>query len=289
MDNPQHDRKVDRPSRDRANLSGGKRLATIASAVIPALFVVGVLFLLIAGRSGVESAMARLASLLPIGYAVSAGMVASVNPCGFMLLPTYVLYHLGTGEAEFYGQRTSKRVVKALYLGGLAALGFVVAFAIVGSLVAAGGQWLNAVFPHTRAVVGLAMLVLGTWLLVTRKTFGLVAATRVTITPRRNLGNAFLFGVVYAIGSLSCTLPIFLVVVGSALSSQTWGHALSQFIGYALGMALVFIAVTVGAALVRQAITQRLKGVALYLNRVSVFLLIGVGGYLIYDWFVQAN
>ena len=127
------------------------------------------------------------------------------------------------------------------------------------------------------------------WLLLTRRTLGLQAASRVTITPRRNMGNVFLFGIVYAIGSLSCTLPIFLVVIGSALSSRAWGNALSQFIGYALGMALVFVAVTVGAALVRQAITQRLRGVVFYVNRFSAFLLVGAGGYLIYDWIAQAK
>jgi cytochrome c biogenesis protein CcdA len=174
-------------------------------------------------------------------------------------------------------------------MGGVATLGFVAVFAVVGSITAAGAYWLNAVFPHTRAAIGLAMVVLGIWLLLTRRTLGLQAASRVTITPRRNMGNVFLFGIVYAIGSLSCTLPIFLVVIGSALSSQAWGNALSQFIGYALGMALVFVIVTVGAALVRQAITQRLRAVVFYVNRFSAFLLVGAGGYLIYDWIAQAK
>jgi cytochrome c biogenesis protein CcdA len=271
------------------DLSARGRLATIASFAVPAVLVIGVLFLVIVLREGAESAIAQLASLLPVGYAFSAGMVASVNPCGFLLLPSYILYHLGTAEADFYRQKTSKRLRKALTMGGVATLGFVAVFAVVGSITAAGAYWLNAVFPHTRAAIGLAMVVLGIWLLLTRRTLGLQAASRVTITPRRNMGNVFLFGIVYAIGSLSCTLPIFLVVIGSALSSQAWGNALSQFIGYALGMALVFVVVTVGAALVRQAITQRLRSVVFYVNRFSAFLLVGAGGYLIYDWIAQAK
>lgn len=263
------------------------KLAAIASFALPAILVVGVLFLMVALRQGAESALAQLASLLPVGYAFSAGMVASVNPCGFLLLPSYVLYHLGTGEDDFYRQAVGTRLLKALYLGAVATLGFVIVFGLTGSVVAAGGRWLNAVFPYARAVIGVAMAALGVWLLVTRKTFGLKAASRVTITPKRNLGNVFLFGIVYAIGSLSCTLPIFLVVVGSALTSQAWGNALGQFIGYALGMASVFVAVTLGAALIRHAATQRLQGVVLYVNRFSALLLVGVGGYLVYDWIVQ--
>ncbi len=50
----------------------------------------------------VESLSARFSGALlaagataPLGYALLAGMVASVNPCGFVLLPTYLGYYLG--------------------------------------------------------------------------------------------------------------------------------------------------------------------------------------------------
>lgn len=56
------------------------------------------------------------------------------------------------------------------------------------------------------------MIVVGLWLLFTHRTLGIMAASRVTVSPQRNLRNVFMYGIVYAIGSLSCTLPIFLVV-----------------------------------------------------------------------------
>ncbi len=260
------------------------RVATVLSFAIPSLVVIGILYLMVAMREGAESAMASLSSLLPVGYAFSAGMVATVNPCGFMLLPTYILYHLGTDEKTFRQERTSRRVTKALYLGLTATAGFVVVFAAAGALVAAGGQWLNSVFPVGRLVIGIGMLGLGIWLLVTGRSLGLQVASRVTITPRQNLGNVFLFGIVYAVSSLSCTLPVFLVVLGSALASPSWLDVLSQFVSYALGMGLVFVAVTIGAAFLRHAATQRLRGAVLYVKRFSALLLVGVGGYLAYDW-----
>lgn len=259
----------------------------LASFALPALLVAAVVAIWVALRGSAESAMAGLASALPVGYAFSAGMVASVNPCGFLLLPSYVLYHLGARETGFYEQSASRRTLRALALGSVATLGFVVVFGLTGGIVAAGGLWLNAVFPHARAVIGLAIAGLGVWLLVTGKTLGIMAASRVAVAPRRNLGNAFLFGIAYAISSLSCALPIFLVVVGSALSSRDWTDALSQFIGYALGMGSVFIAVTVAAALLRQAATSRLKGTVLHIHRLSALLLVAVGLYLIYDWASQ--
>jgi cytochrome c biogenesis protein CcdA len=260
------------------------KLATVVSFVIPALVVVGFLYLMVAMREGAESAMARLSSLLPVGYAFSAGMVATVNPCGFMLLPTYILYHLGTDEKHFQEQRTSSRLSKALYLGLTATAGFVFVFAIAGALVAVGGPWLNSVFPVGRLIIGIGMLGLGIWLLITGRSLGLHIASRVTITPKRNLANVFVFGIVYAVSSLSCTLPIFLVVLGSALASPSWLDILSQFLSYALGMGLVFVIVTITAAILRRAATQRLRGAVLYVKRFSALLLVGVGAYLAYDW-----
>ena len=263
------------------------KLATVLSFAIPALVVIGVLYLMVAMRAGAESAMASLSSLLPVGYAFSAGMVATVNPCGFMLLPTYILYHLGTDERSLGKRRTSSRLTKALYLGLTATAGFVVVFSVAGALVAVGGQWLNRAFPVGRLVIGTGMIGLGLWLLITGKSLGLQVASRVTITPRRNLGNVFVFGIVYAVSSLSCTLPIFLVVLGSALASPSWLDVISQFVSYALGMGLVFVAVTIGAAILRHAVTRRLQGAVLYVKRFSALLLVGVGAYLAYDWFAS--
>ncbi len=281
--------KLNLPANIGLDLDKKGKMAAVASLLIPAIVVVGLLFLLISLRAGSEAAMSRLANLLPLGYAFSAGMVASVNPCGFLLLPTYILYHLGAQDAEFYAQSVGKRVQKALVLGTVATLGFVVIFALVGGIVTAGGQWLLSVFPYASIVIGVGMTALGLWLLITRKSIGIQAMGRVSITPKRNLLNVFLFGIVYAIGSLSCTLPVFLVVVGSALASQELATSLGQFVGYALGMSLVFIAVTMGAALVRDAMMRWMRNIVPYVNRVNALFLVGVGIFLIYTWFAQGG
>jgi cytochrome c biogenesis protein CcdA len=105
----------------------------------------------------------------------------------------------------------------------------------------------------------------------------------------RGLGNVFLFGVAYAVGSLSCTLPIFLVVVGSSLGSEGWLFSLGQFLGYALGMGTIIFVVTIGAALFRRAMARWLRLVTPYIHRLSTMFLIGAGVYLIYYWVFQAG
>jgi cytochrome c biogenesis protein CcdA len=214
--------------------------------VLPVALVGGFLFLMISLRDGAEAAVAGLAGWLPVGYAFAAGMVASVNPCGFLMLPTYLSYHLGTQEQGYYEQPAARRLLKALSLGLVATAGFLAILTVVGAVIAAGGQWLIRVFPYAGVAIGAAMLLLGLWLLVTHRTLGIMAASRVTVSPQRNLRNVFLFGIAYATGSLSCTLPIFLVVVGSSLASQGLVSSFVQFIGYGLGMGSILIAVTIG-------------------------------------------
>jgi cytochrome c-type biogenesis protein len=265
------------------------RLALLMSFVIPVLVVVGLLFLLISLRDGAEAAMSSFANLLPVGYAFAAGMVASVNPCGFFMLPSYISYHLGTEEDGFYEAHAANRLGKALLLGGVATVGFVVVFAVVGVVIATGGYWLVTGFPYAGVAIGAAMVGLGVWLLVTRRSIGIMAASRLSITPQRNLRNVFLFGIGYAVGSLSCTLPVFLVVVGSALATQGFLNSFSQFIAYSLGMGTILVAVTLGAALFRGTVARWLHAAIPYVHRMSALFLLGAGAYLIYYWVFYAD
>ncbi|HID51911.1 MAG TPA: cytochrome c biogenesis protein CcdA [Anaerolineae bacterium] len=261
----------------------------VASFIIPVLIVVAILTLLLGVRDGAETAMANLATLLPVGYAFGAGMVASVNPCGFFLLPSYISYNLGTEEEGFYDASPLSRLTKALILGAIATAGFIVVFAIAGTLISAGGQWLVRVFPFAGVAIGGVMMLLGLYLLITRRTLGIMAASRVTVSRERNSRNVFMFGIAYAIGSLSCTLPIFLVVVGGSLASQGLVASFSQFVSYALGMGAILVAVTIGSAMFQGSVAKSLRQLMPYVHRISALFLVAAGAYLIYYWIFFAG
>ncbi len=269
--------------------SPSPRLRGTLSFLIPALVVAGIILVLIQIQAQTEAAAANVANLLPIGFAFAAGMVASVNPCGFMLLPTYITFQLGSEETGFYETPLVRRLLRGLLLGGVATAGFIVVSGIVGLLIVAGGQVLISVFPFAGLAIGAAMIALGLWLLVTHANLGIMAASRLTITPRKNLGNVFVFGTVYAAGSLSCTLPIFLVVVGSALATQGFLASFGQFIGYALGMGVILTLVMIGTALFRGTVLRLLKSAIPYVHRASAMFLIGAGVYLLWYWIFFAD
>ena len=264
-------------------------LAKLASFAVPVALVVGLFVLLLSIRDSAEASVANVATLLPVGFAFAAGMVASVNPCGFFMLPAYISYHLGTEEEGFYQQSAGRRLSKGLLMGGVTTVGFLVVFAVVGGIISAGGQWLVRVFPYAGIGIGVVMIGVGLYLLITHRTLGIMAASRVTVSPQRNLRNVFMYGIVYAVGSLSCTLPIFLVVVGSSLASAGLVGSFTQFIGYALGMGSILVAVTLGAALFQGTVARALRKAMPYVHRVSALFMVGAGAYLIYYWVFFAD
>jgi cytochrome c biogenesis protein CcdA len=266
--------------------SGG--LAVVTSFAIPAVLVTLLLILLVSFRGGIENSVASLARLLPVGYAFAAGMVASVNPCGILMLSTYVFYQLRDEGAT---PSTARQVFRSLVITAAVTLGFVAIFAIVGGAIAIGGQWLVSIFPYAGLAIGIAMAILGVWLLLTKRTLaiGALAASRDAVAPARNIGNNFLFGIAYAVASLSCTLPVFLVVVASALASDSAVVSFGQFIGYGLGMGAVILVVTVGAALFRRAVAKWIRVFTPHVYRLNAMFLIGAGAYLIYYWLFQGN
>jgi cytochrome c biogenesis protein CcdA len=227
----------------------------------------------------------RWLSQLPVAYAFGAGMLASVNPCGFLMLPAYATYYVSTGEREREHFMPAARLVRAVQLGLLATLGFLAVFAPLGVLLSVGGRGLVRLFPYSSLVVGVALVVLGLGLLVSRRRLALTVGERVRLRRSKSVVGVFLFGVGYAVASLGCTLPVFLVAVGSALGTAGMLSGLVQMLNYALGMGVVLTAVSVSAALAQTAITVRLQRLLPYVERAGGVFLIAAGAYLVAYWY----
>ena len=230
-----------------------------------------------------QGGMSSLATLLPLGYAFAAGMVATVNPCGVLLLPSLVAFYLSRDAAAPSGL---ERAGRALLLGLMATLGFVLLFALVGAVIGLGGRALVEAFPIGGLLVGVALTALGAWLALTGRELGILAASRALghVQLSTDLRALFLFGVAYALTSLSCTLPIFLVVAGSALARGGLLGALGQFVSYALGMGLVLTAVALGAAFFQGAVARSVRRLVPYVHRLAAAFLIGAGLFLVNYW-----
>jgi cytochrome c-type biogenesis protein len=233
---------------------------------------------------GVQGSVTSVAQAFPFGYAYAAGMVAAVNPCGILLVPSLVAYYLGSEETPTMSW--SERAVRALLLGGATTLGFVALFAVVGGVLGGGGMALGRYFPYVGLAIGIAFTLLGVWMIVTNGSLGVAAASRAMgmAKPRGDARSFVIFGVAYGIASLACTLPVFLVVVGTAFLAGGLLEAMTYFLSYALGMGTMLTAVIVGAAFFRSAVMRGLRGVVPHMHRISASMLLAAGLFIANYW-----
>ncbi len=233
--------------------------------------------------AGAEHYASRFASVLPFGYAFAAGIVASVNPCGFLMLPAFLGYQLGADARQ--GQEVEAGDLgRAVLVGVTVTMGFLVLFSVIGLIIASGGHLLIDVFPWAGFGIGVGLTLVGLWLMATGRSVGLAMASRVTSPRGRGLGATFLYGVAYGAVSLSCTLPVFLVVVATSLVDRGVLSSVGQFASYAMGMGAVIIAVSLGAVSLRGAVARGLRSLVPHVHRLSAIFLTGAGVYLVVYW-----
>ena len=229
---------------------------------------------------------------LPVGYAFGAGMVSTANPCGFAMLPAYLSLYLRTGEQGFSQRSPVARIGNAYYIGLIVTLGFVVLFGAVGLVISVGGQFLVRLMPWAGLVTGVALAFVGILMFAGKHVYSGTAArlaARIQTSNRGGVRTFFLFGIAYAIASLACTLPIFLVVVGSSIAVQGILSGLFQFISYALGMGLVLVTLTLGMALFKGAAIGPFRAVLPHVERFSALLILLMGSYLVYYWLTKGG
>jgi len=231
--------------------------------------------------------LTSLSALLPFGFAFGAGVVAAVNPCGFAMLPAYLSLYLGNQEAGFEKRSSLGRGLRALLIGGVVSLGFVLLFGLAGVVVSAGGSAILGTMPWVGMVIGGALILMGLWMLAGRTFYSGVferLAGRVGDPKAMSVRDFFLFGLAYGLASLSCTLPVFLAVMGGSLTAGSLVSGAGQFVSYGLGMASVLLVLTLALALLKRSVISRLRGLVPYVQILSAALLIVAGAYIIFYW-----
>jgi cytochrome c-type biogenesis protein len=240
----------------------------------------------------VESLSARISGLfllagakVGVGYALIAGMVASVNPCGFVLLPAYLGYYLGDGSGGV-GARVQLR--RALLVSVTVTASFALLFGLTGILAGLAASALTSSLPWIGVTVGAGLLLLGGVLasghemnlpLAPRMAHRLRAASR-----RQGLAGYAAYGVAYGLASLGCTLPVFLGVVGTSLQLHGFASAVGQFMLFGIGMGVVLTACTVTTAWLGDGLIKRARALGRHVGWISAVVLWLAGAYVLYYW-----
>jgi cytochrome c biogenesis protein CcdA len=210
-------------------------------------------------------------------YAFTAGLVAAVNPCGFPMLPAYLSFFIGLDDDDV---DRGARVFRAITSAGAVSLGFLAVFSVLGIPINAGVTSIYRVMPWLTIAIGVGLAALGIAMLAGWKL--VVALPRLDRGGRsRRFGSMVLFGISYAIASLGCTLPVFLLVVtaGAAADSAV------SLLAYSLGMTVVLMSLSLALALARESLVRTMRQATRYVDRASGVLLVLVGVYLV--WYGQ--
>ena len=225
-----------------------------------------------------------------LAYPFSLGLVAAFNPCGFALLPAYLGYFIGVEQSDDARPSSGAQALGAMLRAMVVALtltaGFVVVFGAFGALfetVLSQGTVLDRI-GYVTIAIGVIMALLGVWLLAGRAV-NLRLPKMNRGTGSRGLGSVFMFGVSYAVVSLSCTIGLFIAAVATSFSADGVANGTANFVAYGVGMGAVITFLTLALALARSSVVPAMRRMFRWINPVSGLVLIASGVYVAnYGW-----
>ncbi len=284
---------------DRILARRGILIAVGIAAVAYAIAFIGALFVrdasgidgvnrfveLLSGSSG--SGISNLG--IKLGFAYAVGAASAVNPCGFAMLPAYLGLYVSGGNQDEDRRQPVRLVSRAVMVGLSVSVGFVALFGAVGLILGFGSQAVVvSALPYIGLAVGVLLIGAGAYMATGGKIYTSLAqraASRIGDPSQLNISGYVLFGVSYGLASLSCTLPLFLAVlgVGAGLSSG-FLETLSQFLLYAAGMGSVIMVLTLGMAVARTVLIRWMRTALPYVGVVGAWLMVVAGTYIVFYW-----
>lgn len=224
---------------------------------------------------------------IPIYFAFTAGIIAAFNPCGMAMFPAYVGYQVGSISGT---DGVIKLVIRGLSRGVAVTLGFVTVFGSLGLILAIGGKFIAPFLPFLGLGVGIGITLVALWMLYHKRTFALPGLSGFEVGALTDVPSTFLFGIAYALASVSCALPIFLaaigIVVGSGLTVGTFLDVVLGSLSYSLGMGLVMTGVTISALFFENSLSRIISRATVYVDILGKIAMLGAGIYLIWYWLV---
>ena len=214
-------------------------------------------------------------------YSFILGVMAAVNPCGFVLLPTYLVYSLGT-ELNREDENKTTTLRRGLSVGMAVSSGFIGLFLIVGIISRAFTTVISENAKYAALVIGIALVAMGIAMLFGWKLP--IAQPDVSMQRQRTTWNMFLFGIVYAIASIGCTIGLLISVILGSINRHGFVSGVISIVLYGLGMGLLVTSLTVALAFARVGLVSTIKKSFKWFDKVSAVFVVLTGLYLSWYW-----
>jgi cytochrome c biogenesis protein CcdA len=214
-------------------------------------------------------------------------MASAVNPCGFAMLPAYLGLYLGSNLSEEERPGPVAAILRGLVVGGAVSAGFILLFGVVGGAVGLSASFISDLLPWLGLIIGAALVGTGAWMVAGGKLYTGIAARAADRLGNPNtvsIRSFFTFGLSYGTASLSCTLPIFIAVVGIGSATDSLLQVVGNFFLYAFGMGLVIMVMTLGMAIFKGAMVRLMRRALPYIQPIASAFMVIAGAYIVFYW-----
>jgi cytochrome c biogenesis protein CcdA len=220
---------------------------------------------------------------VPDVLAYSAGLLTAFNPCGVVLLPSYLLYLL-SGRV-FPSQWRWANGIKA---GLLTSLGVSAIFGVASIVLSLVGHVLFRIVPMFSLIMVLFLLILAIFTWRGSLGFGRIPGTQSLSRLQRffEQGSALAFityGLSYGMVSLTCSLPVFMVVIVAHLSTNGMASWL-VYAAFTLGVATVITGLSAVTAVARSLVERVIAQIIPMVQKLSALIMVGAALYLVWYW-----
>lgn len=217
-----------------------------------------------------------------IGAAFGAGVLTFLSPCVLPLIPGYLAFIASLGAREEDGASRSARTLLVPAL--LFVSGFSMVFVALGASASVLGSFLDANRLLFERIAGVAVIVLGVFMLGVIRVPWLYGEARFDMRKVRRFGPAaaLVMGMAFAFGWSPCVGPILGSVLMLAMDAGQVSRGALLLGAYSAGLAIPFLAVALALGRATTVLTW-LSRRSLVINRVAGTVLIVLGLLILTD------
>ena len=205
------------------------------------------------------------------------GVLAFLAPCAVALLPGYIVAFISRTDSN---PAVFTRLYRGLKLALLSIAGIFTIYAIATLLIVTAAQLLKEYMIWITIGMGIFLIIIGI-MMAAGKSFSFTLNVN-HASPKSEVAEAYVFGIAYAIGALGCLFPLFLIVATQAMSAPSALTGAGYFVAYFGGMSLMMIGTILLSVLARDFMMKYLRKILPHMERVTGWMLIFAGGYVIY-------
>jgi len=218
-------------------------------------------------------------------YSFILGVLAAVNPCGFVLLPTYLIFFLGTREETEL--TTSERMRRALVVSSGISIGFLAIFFVIGVISRLFTQWIELNAKYASLAIGIVLVIGGARMLTgwTPK----FALPQIGGVQTKTFRATVIYGVAYAVASIGCTIGFLTTAVFGSIALHGFISGVFSILLYGLGMAMLVTALTVSLAFAKTGIVTMIKNRLHIVQRLGAIFVTVTGIYLVLYWYAAIS